>query len=123
MSRRAKVPEGNSLRPALAELERAFTQFAFLFKREMPLPVITVQTKGRRLAAGWFAPEKWQHNQREAGPAVLPEINLCAEYLAASVEEIAHVLIHEMCHYANALEGIRDCAQNCYHNKHFKARC
>lgn len=112
--------EQASLRPAIAELERAFRMFADLsFKRQMPLPVITIQTAGRKAAAAWFWQERWQNGQ----PRRLPEINICAEYLNLGVEDIAEFLLHEMCHYANYLDGIRDCSSSQYHNRRFKRRC
>jgi hypothetical protein len=109
-----------SLRPALAELERAFDAFAPLFKRPMPRPVITIQHRGRRRAVGWYWHDRWEDPATEKRP---PEINLCAEHMASPPEEVAEVLLHEMCHYANALEGIKDCSKNHYHNKHFRDRC
>ncbi len=109
----------NSIRPAIEELERVFAAFTPLFSRPMPVPVITVQSKGRKKAVGWFARDRWQNQQ----PDQLPEINICAEHLARPVEDIAEVMLHEMCHYANALDGIHDCNPNQYHNKTFKARC
>ncbi len=38
----------NSIRPAIEELERAFRELAPVFGREMPLPVITIQSQGRK---------------------------------------------------------------------------
>ncbi len=112
--------EDASLSPAIAELERGFREFSRLaFKRQMPLPVITIQTAGRKNAAGWFWKEKWQNGQ----PRRLPEINISAEYLAHDIDDIAEVLFHEMCHYANYLDGIRDCSSSQYHNRKFKRRC
>jgi hypothetical protein len=108
-----------SILPAQKELERAFLALAFLFKREMPKPVITIQTRGRRRMKGWYAHHRWQNDQLEP----LSELNVCAEDLACPIEEIAEVLLHEMCHRANALDGIDDCSKNQYHNKHFKTRC
>jgi hypothetical protein len=113
------MSETTSIRPAIAELERAFTELAVLFKREMPLPVITIQTRGRRAVVGWYAHQRWQNGKPEG----ISEINLCAEHLARTPLDIAEVLLHEMCHYANALEGIDDCAINQYHRKSFKRRC
>ena len=64
--------------PALEELGRAFDGLAFPFKREMPMPVITIQTRGRRKRAlGWFSDQKWKNGK----PQGLPEINICAERL------------------------------------------
>src|ERR1041384_3014123 len=99
----------NTIRPAIEELERAFKELAPVFKRDMPLPVITIQSKGRKNALGWFVQEKWSNTKGK-----LPEINICAEHLARSPEEIAEVLLHEMGHYANALDGIPDCTVRQY---------
>ena len=108
----------NTIRPAIEELERAFRELSPVFKREMPLPVITIQSKGRKNALGWFAQGQMvEHNGK------LPEINICAEHLARSPEDIAEVLLHEMVHYADALDGIPDCTVRQYHNLNFKNRC
>jgi hypothetical protein len=109
----------DSIRPALEELERMFKEFAPLFEMEMPLPVITIQSKGRKNALGWHARDRWQNSK----PELLTEINLSAEHLGRPVEEIAETLLHEMVHYANNLNGISDCTARQYHNLHFKARC
>lgn len=108
----------NTIRPAIEELERAFKELAPVFKRDMPLPVITIQSKGRKNALGWFARDKWSNTTGR-----LPEINICAEHLARSPEDIAEVLLHEMVHYADALDGIEDCTVRQYHNLNFKNRC
>jgi len=108
----------DSIRPAIEELERAFKELAPLFKREMSLPVITIQSRGRKNALGWFAKDRWSNTKGK-----LPEINICAEHLAQSREDIAGVLIHEMVHYADALDGIHDCTVRQYHNENFKKRC
>ena len=79
-------PVSASLGPAIAELERAFRAFSDLsFKRQLPLPVITIQTRGRASAAGWFWKQKW----KTARPDRLPEINVSAEYLNEPVDQIA----------------------------------
>ena len=116
-----KTNPERSIIPALRELERAFIAFAPRVKREMPLPVITIQSKGRRNALAWFWKDRWQ----ETGTAStkLPEINMCAEFLSRSRRETLVTLAHEMCHLANQLDGIRDCSANQYHNKHFLERC
>lgn len=114
----SKDARDTSIRPAIEELERAFRAFAPLFGRELPLPVITIQTTGRASAYGWFHPAMWQGS--DGGD--LPEINICAEHLSRGVEEIAETLIHEMSHFVNALEGVTDCNREQYHNKAFKDR-
>ena len=74
----------NTIRPAIEELERAFRELSPVFKRNMPLPVITIQSKGRKNALGWFVRDKWSNTNGK-----LPEINICAEHLARSPEDIA----------------------------------
>jgi len=85
----------------------------------MPLPVITIQTQGRPAAPGWYAHQRWKNGK----PGGISDITICSKHLARTPLEIAEVLLHEMCHYANALDGIDDCAPNQYHRKSFKDRC
>jgi hypothetical protein len=108
-----------SILPAVAELERCFLSFAPLFPdTTFPQPVIAIQSKGRRNMFGWFCAAKWSNGGGEA----VHEITLTAEHLKRPVEDIAEVLIHEMSHYANSLDGIHDCNVNQYHNKAFRER-
>jgi hypothetical protein len=109
----------NSIRPAIEELERMYNAFVPLFWREMPVPVITIQTQGRRKALAWHCHASWQN----AEPGKLAEINITAEYLSRPVEENAETMLHEMVHHANALDGIRDCTTFQYHNRKFKLGC
>ena len=105
----------NSIQPAVAELERAFVEFVPLFQREMPLPCITIQTKAK---ASHRLVRRTQVGEQRPGP--VPEINISAEHLARPPQDIAETLIHEMVHYANHLDGIRDCTVRQYHNLNFK---
>jgi hypothetical protein len=107
-----------SIELAVRELERAFGGLAPLFGRVFPQPVIAIQSRGRRQALGWFCADKWQN----VADGDVAEITITAEHLQRPVEEIGEVVVHEMCHYANALDGIKDCTVNQYHNKRFKAR-
>ncbi len=114
-----------SIKPAMDELERTFVFLAgeLWFKPRnvfLPLPVITVQTRGRRNALGWFWKDKWQERDTEKR---IPELNICAEHLQADLYDIANTLLHEMCHYANFLRGIKDCSSNQYHNRKFRREC
>lgn len=109
----------HSIVPALRELERAFQAFEPLFPREMPLPIITIQSNGRRShTLGWFWDKKW-----EDGEARLPEINISAEFLSRDLTDIGETMLHEMVHYCNALMGIRDCSRTGYHNRRFRELC
>ena len=111
--------KANSIRPAIAELERLFDVFSVLFDCDLPLPVITIQTHGRKKTTlGWFWSDAWL-----AGESTVPEINFAAELLNRDVYQICETLIHEMVHYRNAAKGIKDCNSNQYHNKKFKTAC
>src|SRR5262249_50633006 len=76
----------------------------------------------RRQALGWYAHRRWESAPGDGGEGV-SEINICAEHLARDVADIAELMLHEMCHYANALDGVEDCSRNQYHRKSFKERC
>jgi len=79
-------------------------------------PVITIQSKGRRSAYGWF----WDCTWKNGDEAARPEINIAAEHLSRSARNIFETLIHEMAHMINAKKGIKDCNTAQYHNKRFK---
>jgi len=81
-------------------------------------PVFTlIPNRGRQSYYGWYWQGRWKDGKKS-----LPEINITADTLKRSVEEICNTLIHEMAHYKNNVEGINDCNANQYHNKHFKKR-
>ena len=108
-----------SILPAIQELERCFEEFRVLFSDcQFPSPVIAIQSKGRKNALGWFVGDKWSNETDES----IAEITISAEHLKGTVEQIAEVLLHEMCHYANRLKGINDCTVNQYHNAHFRTQ-
>lgn len=104
----------NSIIPILKELERIYDILANKFELKQPRPLITVQTKGRQNALGWFAQDRWLNEKKE-----ISEITICAEDLNKDPVE---TLIHEMVHYSNACEKIDDCNNQQYHNKSFKIK-
>ena len=81
-------------------------------------PIITIQSKGRKNAYGWFWAGKWTD-----GDDNRCEINISAEELARTAMSIFETLIHEMVHQYNWQQSISDCSDNGYHNKHFKVTC
>lgn len=102
-----------TIRPALEALEQAFDQLRQRFGlAEGVAPVITIQSAGRKRATGWFWPEMWTGES--------PEINLSAEHLARGYEEAMETLIHEMAHWANWVNDVKDCNKAQYHNRQFK---
>lgn len=101
-----------------SELYRAFDHFNKRFaENKLPKPVITIQESGRKNAYGWFGNSFWVDKDMNTS---VPEINLSAEYLARGADGILETLLHEMAHYYNAVNEIKDCSSGQYHNKHFK---
>lgn len=88
-----------------------------LFHMAEERPQITIQTKGKMNAYGWFVTSKcWKENDKQ-----YYEINICAEYLDRPIREVAATLIHEMVHYLNVTIQKQDCSRGTqYHNKIFK---
>jgi|GEM_PF-2196538 len=101
-------------------LDSAFTFFnTQLFNNSISVrPVITIQSKGRKNAYGWFWAGKWKN-----GIDNRCEINISAEELARTATSIFETLIHEMVHQFNWQRGIFDCTANQYHNKRFRLGC
>lgn len=104
---------------AQVELNRAFEwTFASLIKDNyFGKPVIlTIQTHGRkRKCAGWCIWDKWSD-----GNASYHELNIAAEHLDRTVNEIIGTVVHEACHVWNYANNVKDCNSNGGHNKHFK---
>jgi len=104
----------NSIVPIIQELEKTYCFLAKRFKLKSK-PLITIQSKGRQKETlGWYWNNKWQKDKVEFG-----EINICAESLNKNPIE---TLIHEMVHYTNDCEKIKDCNNQNYHNKKFKEK-
>lgn len=104
----------NSIGLIINELERIYDVMAGINGLKAVRPIITIQTKGRQNALGWYCKNKWSNKKQE-----FSEINICAENLKDNPIE---TLIHEMVHYHNASDNISDCNSQQYHNKYFKSR-
>lgn len=125
----------NSLKEVIGELEDLFDILnKKYFKNELQRPVITVSPDNTRGAYGWCTTWKaWKTGEVKSFVDMTEEeikalkdegfyeINLCAEYLNRSFEEIAGTMLHEMIHLYNVNQGIQDCSRGgTYHNKRFK---
>lgn len=100
------------------KLVEAFEFFNVELKTELDNPVFTlIPNRGRQSYYGWYWQGRWKD-----GKKTLPEINITADTLKRSVEEICETIIHEMVHYANNVAEVVDCNNNQYHNKHFKSK-
>ena len=107
---------------ALEELYRIFDILNNdKFDGELPEPVITIQkTKGSTL--GHFTLSKvWKDkNDEESEENAFYEINVDPRWFNnRTPADVAETLLHEMCHYYNKMNEIKDCSGN-IHNKKFK---
>ena len=100
------------------KLVEAFEFFNAELDTQLDNPVFTlIPNRGRQSYYGWYWQGRWKD-----GKKTLPEINITADTLKRSVEEICETIIHEMVHYANNVANVVDCNANQYHNKHFKTK-
>jgi hypothetical protein len=117
------MTQKNSIKPLVDALQEMFSRVNQRFcGLELPDCVISVAPAGRKSAYAWFCLAAWTRGKEE-NPDYIPEINLAAEHLARGKLAACESLIHEMVHYRNFSEGIRDCSSNQYHNIKFKKRC
>ena len=108
----------NSLAAMIAELDAIFAKLnKKLFDNKLPKPVITVSTRGKRKTASWFTPlEPWKTSKD-----AFHEINICAEYLNENIFDICMEILHEMVHYLNFLNNVKDSSRSAsYHNDNFR---
>lgn len=108
---------------ALEELYRIFNVLNNdKFDGKLPEPVITIQkTKGSTL--GHFTLDKtWKDkNDEESEEKSYYEINIDPRWFNSRTSaEVTETLLHEMCHYYNKFNNIKDCSGN-IHNKKFKS--
>jgi hypothetical protein len=100
------------------KLVEAFEFFNAELGANLDNPVFTlIPNRGRQSYYGWYWQGRWKDGRK-----TLPEINITADTLKRSIEEICETIIHEMVHYKNNVMEIVDCNGNQYHNKHFKSR-
>ena len=107
-----------TLQESIKNLEELFDIFNEKFyNNELDKPIISIQSDMKRGAYGWCTTyEAWETVDGNK----YYEINMCAEYMNRSLEEICGTLLHEMAHLYNLSHGIKDCNESQYHNKHFK---
>lgn len=86
------------------------------FENALSRPTITIQSTPKAYGHFSLREDTWIS---KAGAT--HEINIGAGTLARPIEEVAATLLHEMVHYYNYINGIRDCSRGgTYHNKRFK---
>jgi len=89
------------------------------WKGELHKPIITVQQDVRNKALGWWSVKKvWKENAEDEGEH---ELNITANFLSRSLNEIAATMLHEMCHQYATANKLKDTSRaGVYHNKLFK---
>lgn len=107
-----------TLQQSVKNLEELFDIFnEKLFNNELEKPIISIQSDKSNSYYGWCTTYKaWETTDGES----YYEINMTAEHMRRSFEDICGTLIHEMAHLFNLLAGIKDCNASQYHNKNFK---
>lgn len=87
------------------------------FESALSKPIITIQPDEQCRALGWFVPHRiWKDGNGYSEC----EINLSANFLDRSIEDISATLLHEMCHQFAYLNDVKDyCRSGYYHNKEF----
>ena len=87
------------------------------FEGALSRPIITIQSTPK--AFGHYTCYDAWHIDGEKG---MREINIGAGTLSRPIENVVATLLHEMIHYWNDLNGVKDCSRGgTYHNKRFKA--
>lgn len=85
------------------------------FDNTLEVPTITIQSSIG--SYGHVSVQKiWRSNDISTH-----ELNLSADYMARSIDQVVATLLHEACHLYAVQNGIKDCSNNgVYHNKRFK---
>lgn len=96
------------------------------FEAKLPAPMITVQ-KTRAGNLGHFTLSRVWKPQVEEGDvpdenSCFYEINLAAQALDRTPVELAVTVQHELIHFFNHMNGVKDCSGK-IHNKKFKQAC
>ena len=88
------------------------------FEGALSRPIITIQSTPK--AYGHYTLfNAWSVD----GDKGMREINIGAGTLSRPIENVVATLLHEMVHYWNDKNGVKDASRgNTYHNKHFKAK-
>lgn len=113
----------NVIGVALEELYRIFNILnRAKFNGELAEPVITIQkTRGRALGHFTLAKVWKDKNDEESEDNAYYEINVDPRWFnSRTPADVAETLLHEMCHYYNKVNNIKDCSGN-VHNKKFKS--
>jgi predicted SprT family Zn-dependent metalloprotease len=118
MNEQTQQQEYKSIKPSIAESERfiSFLNNKFNLGLQNDLIILIHETSPN--IKGFFRPQeniKSFELVEEKKP--INSITLSSHTLTSTPYE---TLAHELAHYINHAQGIKDCSGNQYHNKHFK---
>lgn len=101
---------------AVSQLEHVYNSLnSDFFAGELPVPIITVQSKPGTYGHCSVA-KVWQRKNDKTY-----EMNISAETLNYPIEEVIDTLLHEMCHLYCRENNIKEVSRGGkYHNKRFK---
>jgi hypothetical protein len=89
---------------------------AEFFESTLSRPTITIQSTPKAFGHFSLRDDTWISKNGQSH-----EINIGAGTLARPIEEVAATLLHEMVHYYNFVNGVRDCSRGgTYHNQKFR---
>lgn len=109
----------------LSKIESLFSIFnQHFYNNGLNPAIIAVNPRGNKKASGWCSKDKiWKSGitGSDENEKRFYELNICAENLAGSFEEISEILLHEMVHLYDLQHDIQDTSRSSqYHNKKFK---
>lgn len=109
-----------TLKTTISQLEDLFEVMnEVFFENELASPVVTISPDTTKGAFGWCTSYKAWAN-KDSGEGYY-EINICAEHLARTIEEVAETMLHEMVHLYNLQNGVKDTSRSgTYHNNKYK---
>lgn len=107
----------NSLIPAIKESERFIKFLEKRFNLNLPNNYLITINKAKKSAIGFFMPKEHKEHFTNTNQD-LNNINLNTFYLKTN--NPYECLTHELAHFVNHTNKIKDCSSNQYHNKHFK---
>lgn len=112
------MKELNSYPYVVLYLERIFDLLNVrFFASALSRPTITIQTTPHAYGHFTTREDTWV-SSKDGGTH---EINMGAGTLSRPIEKVVTTMLHEMVHYWNYNQGIKDCSRGGkYHNRHFK---
>lgn len=102
---------------AAGYLNKIFDQLNYrFFDGSLSRPTITIQSTPKAYGHFSLREDTWVSTT-----GATHEINIGAGTLARPIEAVCATLLHEMVHYYNFVNGVKDCSRgNTYHNRRFK---